>query len=296
MEDEIEDASTSIHRWWWEFLRLSKDYWLVCQTAVAGIPDTYDEKLAQIYCDFGNIYDCSFQEWWSKTGSQLFKEQQLPPRVRLLNPDKEYIFLENVSGKLFVEIPLQLSKETVDRQISRLLNDYADDRPSNRFKNSTAKYPVNVSLARISLLEQNHEEYNLYRELIEKPKALALFGVGKQFSDYDERANLFRIGSLLHRSRSNEKLVGESSVIAKRANAMRAVVSRDIVKTKNYIANVEHGKFPSDETTETRAIRFSSIQDARHKELEAQWWSLDLSTSRRTWQAEDARRIQYNGD
>jgi hypothetical protein len=82
MEAEIRDASTSIRRWWWEYLRLSKDYWLLCQKTKGGVPDTHDERLAEIYQDFGNVHDCSFEEWWRRTGSELFKEQKLPPRVQ----------------------------------------------------------------------------------------------------------------------------------------------------------------------------------------------------------------------
>ena len=29
--DELRGALESTQRWWWEYLRLSKDYWWVCQ-------------------------------------------------------------------------------------------------------------------------------------------------------------------------------------------------------------------------------------------------------------------------
>lgn len=278
IEDEIRDASTSIRRWWWEYLRLSKDYWLVCQTAVDGIPETSDERLAQIYLDFGNIYDCSFEDWWRRTGSQLFKEQQLPPRVQQITSFESAVS-GNRAGKILVEIPLQLSRESIDKQINTILDAYADQRPSNRLETSTSRYPINVTLARLNVLQRTHEVHVLHRELIEKPKALARMGLAKEGAVDEERADLFLIGKTLRLSPSNERLIGEPAEIDRRARVMRSTVSRFLAKAKGLITNVEHGVFPEDEMPEEQAERFSAKQEASHCHLEAQWWSLDLSSS-----------------
>jgi len=295
IESEIDDASTSIRRWWWEYLKLSKDYWLVCQTAVNGVPETYDGSLAQIYRDFGNIYDCSFEDWWRRTGSDLFKEQQLPPCVEQIT-SVESAVAGNRAGKILVEIPLQLSMETIERQIKRILDSYANQRPSNRLETSTSKYPINVTLARLNVLKTTHEVYNLHRELIEKPKALANLGLGKEGSNFEVRADLYRIGVLLRLSPSNERLIGDKSEVARRANTMRSTVSRFLARASGLISNVELGVFPKDERPDKEVVRFSSAQDVRNKELEARWWALDLSSSLSANKVAAARRIQYVGD
>lgn len=45
------------------------------------------------------------------------------------------------------------------------------------------------------------------------------------------------------------------------------------------IANVEHGVFPDDEMPDETPPSFSTKQEAEHRELEDQWWALDLSSS-----------------
>ena len=48
MEQQVKEASTSLRRWWWEYLRLSKDYWFLCRTCAEDKPETYDDALADI--------------------------------------------------------------------------------------------------------------------------------------------------------------------------------------------------------------------------------------------------------
>jgi hypothetical protein len=295
MEEEIADASTSIRRWWWEYLRLSKDYWLLCQTTKGGVPETYDERLAQIYRDFGNIYDCSFEEWWRRTGSQLFKEQQRPPRVQQIT-SVESTISGNRAGKILVEIPLQLSRETIESQIKGILDDYSDQRPSNRLETSTSRYPISVTLARLNVLKKSHEVYCLHRELIDKPEALARLNMSQSDAEFQQRANLFKIGKALGISPSNERLIGTKEEIDRRANSMRQMVWKHMDRARALIANVEHGVFPEDEMPEKIPVRFSSKQDARHNEMDSQWWALDLSSSLSENKLALARKIHYEGN
>ncbi len=295
MEAEIRDASTSIRRWWWEYLRLSKDYWLLCQTTKGGVPNTYDERLAQVYRDFGNIYDCSFEEWWRRTGSDLFREQKLPPRVQQITSVESAISGDR-AGKILVEIPLQLSKETVQKQINIILESFQGRRPSNRLETSTSRYPINVTLARLNVLQKSHEVYCLHRELIAKPTAMAQSNMTRLDQEFQERANLFKIGVALGISQSNESLIGTKEQIDRRANSMRQMVWIHMKRAKALIANVEHGVFPDDEVPEERPPRFSSKQDAEHMELEARWWELDLSSPLSENKLGKARRIHYEGN
>ena len=49
----LQDAARSPYYWWWAYLRLSKDYWWVCQRN--GIAD--DLRLRAMYSDFGKVYE-----------------------------------------------------------------------------------------------------------------------------------------------------------------------------------------------------------------------------------------------
>lgn len=295
MKEEIADASTSIRRWWWEYLRLSKDYWLLCQTTKGGVPDTYDERLAQVYRDFGNVHDCSFEEWWRRTGSELFREQRLPPRVQQITSVESAISGDR-AGKILVEIPLQLSKETVQKQINRILESFQDLRPSNRLETSTSRYPINVTLARLNVLQKSHEVFCLHRELIAKPAAMLKSNMSRLDTEFQERADLYKIGKALGISPSNDRLTGTKEEIDRRANSMRQMVWVHMKRAKALIANVEHGVFPDDEMPEETPVRFSTKQEAGHRELEEQWWGLDLSSSLSENKLTKARKVHYEGN
>lgn len=294
MEAEVRDASTSIRRWWWEYLRLSKDYWMVCMTSERGDPATEDGTLAKIYEDFGNVYEGTFEEWWVRTGSSLFAEQQLPPRVQQITSAESSIE-GNRAGKILVEIPLQLTRETVQAQINEILDQYSDVRPRNRLSTSTSKYPLEPVLTRLNVVQEAHEVHCLYRELIDKPEALARLGLNAEPTSHDVEANLFRIGKACGLSPSNSDLRGEVADVVRKANNMRREVKRVHERAINLIGHVERGRFPLLNVTPTalRKPRFTAEQIAAHAELEEKWWSLNLYSSLSENKIATVRGISY---
>lgn len=115
-------------------------------------------------------------------------------------------------------------------------------------------------------------------------------------SAFQERANLFKIGVALGISPSNERLSGTNEQIDRRANSMRQMVWIHMQRAKALITNVEHGVFPADEMPEETTARFSSKQKAEHRELEAQWWTIELSSSLSENKLAKARTIHYEGN
>ena len=298
MEQQVKEASAegSIRRWWWEFLRLSRDYWFLCQTCAEGKPETYDETLAQIFKDFGNVYEGTFEDWWRRTGSAVFAERELPPRVEQIT-SVESAVAGNRAGKILVEIPLQLTRETVQKQISEILDLYSDERPRHRYETSTSKYPIEPVLSRINVIQQAHEVYCLHRELVEKPKALARLGVGHDLSEHDSKANLFRIGKIYGLSPSNASLTGYPDEIARKTKKMRSEVSRVLGRAQTLLSYVEAGRFAvTNDEPLTAKPRFSSKQDAAFAEIEDQWWALDLHSTLSENKIASARLLHYTGD
>jgi hypothetical protein len=294
MESEIIDASTSIRRWWWEYLKLSKDYWLVCQTSTFGMPATIDKKLAKLYEDFGDIYTVKFEDWWRRTGSYLFAEQSDPPSVEQIT-SAQSSKSGNRAGKILVEIPLQLSRETVQVQINRILDQYSDERPRNRLETSTSRYPIEPVLSRLNVIKQAHEVYCLHREIVEKPKALARLGLRNDMSTRAEEASLFRIGKIYGLSPQNANLIGEVDVRVRKANLMRREVRRVLDRAITLIHHVERGRFAPINETPTRHnnSRFTDEQLDIHQELEHKWWNLDLYSTLSENKIAEIRGIRY---
>jgi hypothetical protein len=291
-EESLEAVREGVHRWWWEFLRLSKDYWLVCQTSQRHLIATQDRKLAKVYRAFGDIYNCSFDEWWLDRGSWVFRERERFPKVTELPRDiRERARQRLQPDHMWVDIPLKLSRRTIQRQIGKLLDAYEDQRLNNRLALSSSDFKINPVQFRLHTLQKMHEVYSLHRELVEKPRALQL---QSKDSGFERRADLFRIGKLLKVSPSNEALRGEPTEIFKRQNRMRASVSRLLNRCDLLIANVEHGVFPSFKPVAPMdGARFNKRQIEAHAELEQHWWALDLSSSLSLGKLEEARRIHY---
>jgi hypothetical protein len=291
-KDSLDVVKEGVHRWWWEFLRLSRDYWLVCQTSHGRRAETQDKELAKVYRAFGNIYDCTFEEWWQERGSWVFREQEAFPKVQeVARYPRDRTVAMPQPDQTWVSIPLKLSRRTIQRQLNKILDAYEDQRLNNRLEMSTSKFKLNPVQYRLHTLSKMHEVFSLHRELIDKPAVLRAL---KKNQEFERRADLFRIGSLLRVSPSNESLRGDTEEIFKRQNRMRASVSRLLKRTELLVANAEHGVFPSFKpVAASSSPRFSKAQEEMHKALEEQWWKLNLTSALSAGKIDDARRIHY---
>jgi hypothetical protein len=290
--DSLEAVREGVHRWWWEFLRLSKPYWLVCQTSQRPRVATQDKQLARVYRAFGDIYSCTFEEWWIDRGNWVFREREQFPKVKEVARAPRERPSQNVAGgHVWVDIPLKLSRRTIQRQLGRILDAYEELRVTNRLELSTSAFKINPVQFRLHTLRQVHEVHSLHRELVAKPKASK--DLNKE-ADFEQRADLFRIGKLLRVSPSNESLRGDPQEITRRQNRMRASVSRLLRRSELLIANVEQGAFPSFKPRgiQERA-RFTPAQLEAHAELEPQWWSLNLCSALSAGKLAEAQRIHY---
>ena len=95
-------------------------------------------------------------------------------------------------------------------------------------------------------------------------------------------------------SPSNERLIGEADEIRAKQNRMRASVSRFLRRAEQLIGNVEYGKFPVFFNHEKSEQRFTSRQLETHKDLEAGWWLLNLTSELTGDRVEAARALYYS--
>lgn len=291
-EDSLEAVREGVHRWWWEFLRLSKPYWLVCQTSQRPRIATQDRELVRVYRAFGDIYNCTFDEWWLDRGSWVFREREQFPKVKEVARAPRERPTQNVAANhIWVDIPLKLSRRTIQRQLGRILDAYDEMRLNNRLEMSTSAFKLNPVQFRLYTLRLLYEVHSLHRELVAKPRAMKAIG---QEAASQTKADLFRIGKLLRVSPSNESLSGYPDDVAKRQNRMRASVSRLLRRSELLIANVEQGVFPSFKPIGTQqGARFTAAQLEAHAELESQWWALDLTSHLSADKLDQARKIHY---
>lgn len=291
-EDSLEAVREGVHRWWWEFLRLSKPYWLVCQTSQRPRVATRDSELARVYRRFGDVYNCTFDEWWLDRGSWVFREREQFPKVKeVARRPSERPTQHMAADHIWVDIPLKLSRRTIQRQLGRILDAYDELRLSNRLEMSTSEFKLNPVQFRLHTLRRIYEVHSLHRELVVKPRALRALN---QHADLRRPADLFRIGKLLRVSPSNESLLGFPDEVAQRKNRMRACVGRMLKRGELLIANVEQGVFPSFKPVDPQqGTRFTAAQLEAHAELESQWWALDLTSSLSATKLEAAKKIHY---
>lgn len=289
IEEELINARTSVRRWWWEYLRLSKDYWLICQTSSSAMnPRTIDDGMRRIYRKFGDIFSVDFDTWYVKTGSHIFMEQVSLPEVEEIKADFSNL-KELREGRLLLDIPLSMTQRSISKQINRILKQHQNERLKNVLGASQSQFPINPIKFRLLTLQRTHEVMCLHRELIAKPVAL-----GEVEDKYSTKADLFRIGKALRLSPSNEMLTNETNIKHQRINRMRATVGRYLTKGNLLVANVEKGIFPSYKPCENKSELFTKKQKESHVELEKLWWDLDLSSQLSSTKIEHARKIAYN--
>lgn len=78
---------------------------------------------------------------------------------------------------------------------------------------------------------------------------------------------------------SYSELRGTESEINRKKRYMRSLVSTTVLKVSKIIANVELGKFPTDDEVDNPKDRFSGAQEALMDKLEEEWLSLDLRSA-----------------
>ena len=268
-EEELRAARVSVRRWWWEYLRLSKDYWLISQTHGR----TLDRAMYEIWRKFGDVHTVTFDEWWLKTGSSLFREQTAPPKVTLIQPDLSNMKTPDET-RILIEVPLVLRKATVQRQIGKLLASVDFDRPRNVLETSTSDFPINPVAFRLPVLQKMHEVWCAHRELIVKPKLYKDTAEGREH----QRSDLYLLGKQLKLSPANALMHDDHEEWKRRQNRMRATVSRHLRRANQLIYQVEYGRFPRFVAPPAKIQpRFTDKQRAAHTELEQQWWAMNLT-------------------
>jgi hypothetical protein len=291
---QLAQAEESVYRWWYEFLRLSHDYWFLCRQSEGRSPQTKDERFAQVYRDFGDVFQVPFRLWWKIRGNRIFKETAAPPKVRALKPNHLELDTRNDRyGRILLEVPLSLTRKRIMRQVGKILDEHEAARPRMRIEATTARYPINPVRYQLHTLQTTHEVFNLYRELVVFPQFTNSRRIALGYEPVDFEVDQYQIGKILHLNRNAEKLIGDEREIARRKNTMRATVGRHLSRAKLLIANVEIGEFPKFDKIETNTARFTLDQIKHRDALTDEWLSRSLFSKKS--EDEIDRLVQQNG-
>lgn len=254
-ESLLEHARNSPYYWWWAYLRLSKDYWWVCQRQ--GVAD--DIRLRAMYRDFGRVYDQPFDKWWSVKGERLFSQQVELPRVRQLSAG--YLELTKpADGHLLLEVPLHMTERTIISQVRRLLRLHPD-RDVQRISTAKRELAQLVGI-RHAVIESAHAVWRLHYQSRDGREATKVGQVRGAKS-------LYQIGKELKLAPTCMPMTGDSDErAAKRVNGMKVAVSRMLRRANNLTDNAAVGVFPSVQALRER-VTWREVQQRRLDEAVA---------------------------
>jgi hypothetical protein len=266
-EEELRGALESVQRWWWEYLRLSKDYWWVCKQQ----GKTLDKELNAMWRDFGDVYRFDFEYWWRHKGRDIFVEQIKLPHVKKLDE-----YFSNVSptreNYLIVEIPLNLSERTIARQVLAQIRQHPNrvtETKNQRGRVSNAKRPLAKLVGvRKDILKRAHEIWCV-NHLVKLAKQEGST-IGAPFN----KMTTHQMGVGFRLVRNCMPKAGDGIIFGKKKrNGMKVAVSRMLARADALIANAEIGRFPS-----------LTKVGLRQRWTEQQQKELDAAVARGEWQ------------
>lgn len=200
-------------------MRLSPVFWFASHTGHVPVhPD-----MAKAFRQVGNL-EQNFIVWWRETGRFLFAEAKRPAKVERLELEslQEHTFRE---GALLLEIPLSIRKETIIKQVKRLLADAHEGRSLDLAATSTAPLKLHTKRYRLRTLEIEYWVL-LYKILF--PEA-SIWQIGDRL----RIAPQLRVRGV--ERGSNERMYAN----------MNSLVGRYLYKARFTLGNVELGIFPN---------------------------------------------------
>lgn len=247
--DELAAAKRSLYFWWWKFLRLSPDYWWLCQQK----GKTRDKEFAKTYRDFGDVFDVygDFDLWWGAHGEGLFAYQLSPPKVNFYD-DNEITLRRRRRWYYLVMVPKFFTKTEVLKQLDTLFDRFQpeafpEELSSRRSMASLQgiRKPVLIEAFKVWCLNAAIQRGKADGSL-QQPQRYTQFWIGKTLGLREADGRVKRYDK---RKEDCENL------------AMRVKVNRYLSKVHALIRNVEVGIFPSVRMPEPR--RYWTLQQER---------------------------------
>lgn len=221
LTEEIRQARDSQAYWWFQCLIASDEYKLCCENDGEG-------KLSDTYAKFGNVFKYPhFDVWWMRQGRFQFIQKK-KHEVKKID-EKDLRRLDLKADKLVLDVPLTLRKQTVMRQIGKILKKAYENREVDIQKASTAVIKFQKSKIQMTTVERLLQIHKLRKRY----PNLSLNEIGiKAGVEID-----------LHRRTTNDADMDNSEY--EEIRRMTIAVSRYLKQARHLIENAEYGVFPS---------------------------------------------------
>lgn len=220
ISDELKEARKSPGYWWYRALQLNDDYEYCCRHNGKG-------DLSATYRDFGDVFSLDFERWWIRHGRKIFTETKPFKKTRQVSSRDDLAMVSwDPENKLILEVPLNLRRQTVMRQVGRLIKKAYEGREVDVFKASTAKRMIIKSKMRMTTVETLLRVLDIRR----KNPTLTLWEVGQ------------RAGIELDLMARNKD---EFPTVAMERRRMTIAVSRLLRQASYLVLNAGKGFFPS---------------------------------------------------
>jgi hypothetical protein len=255
----LQDAVGSPYYWWWAYLRLSKDYWWVCQRN--GVAD--DLRLRAMYSDFGKVYEMTFEQWWDRRGVRLFSEQLALREVREINP-RDPQFSRDFDRHLLLEIPINLTERTIIAKVRKLIRQHPE-RAVERVSTARRKLAKLIGI-RQDVIESAHTVWRMHYESRDGR-------LTEKIGQTTGTKSLYQIGKELRLVKSCMPAVTDDAKrAAMRVNGMKVAVSRMLSRANNLIDNAAVGFFPSVQIQPTPIVWRPAQQQRLAEAVAAKLW------------------------
>lgn len=264
---------TQMHRGYmlfFEFLRLSPSYELarksrqegLTDVEKAGLPSDFDQVLAT-YDMLGDVQRILFRQWWLKRGLKAFGNPYTKPKVHAIKPlpakqnlglndcsEALHTYLsdiragEGLNPALLLSIPLGRRKTEVLKQVSKLLDQYAEAELS-----AMAKPPLAFVGKRMHIMKLvNNLSVLTFKAA--KPK-WQLWRLGAY-------ANISKTYSPLLDPNSSRKVIDHNNRTER--ELMAKITYRTLKRAEAIAENAARGRFPSDAPVEQSHFDYDQIR------------------------------------
>jgi hypothetical protein len=229
-------AMNSAYYWWFEYLKLSKNYWWLCKER--HVLYAKSPKLIKVGEDFGGVFELDFNDWWIKVGSEIFVEQLDLPAVKQL--DSSFSNRSVIqSDKVIVEIPLNMTEQTIKKQVLEIVRNQAQ-REIRRTTSARRKL-AKLKRIRLDVLEKARDIWCL-----NQIATLSAAGAKGFESVNSAKLSFYEIGKRVNLVEScMPKATDSIEVARKKRNGMKVAVKRMLLRADALIANAEIGLFPN---------------------------------------------------
>lgn len=221
--EACELAKGTLYQSWFDALKLSPWYKKIAETG-----DFPSEKAKEAWENFGDLRNISFEDWWLKTGYEIYSER-VP--YRQLQVAIDYPEDQEKPPVLKIEVPLNLSPQMLQDQFKKLLKAHEQYDKYDRWNYSTAK---------VHQFRESKLTFGVIKELLNYYEKYEQQGGQSQIT-LDQFAILMKI---------NPKVKIESGDSPAQVNDKKIILANNasyfLQRAKNFMANATELHFPSD--------------------------------------------------